>query len=84
MRSLLTNDDGVNARGLRVLEVDVSHRPRLHGRSHYGTLDRAFRGLLDTLGMVWLIRRRLPAASTAVEVRAAPASERQRTRTSSP
>jgi len=48
--------------GGRVCSMPVSHHPRRHGRSHYGTLDRALAGLFDLLGMLWLIRR----APTAV------------------
>ena len=45
--------------GGRVVEVPVSHRRRLHGRSKYGMWDRALRGLRDALGVRWLARRRL-------------------------
>lgn len=45
--------------GFTVLQVPVRHAPRLHGRSKYGTLDRAFRGLRDALGVRWLKDRRL-------------------------
>ncbi len=31
-------------KGFRVAEVPVSHRPRLHGSSNYGILNRVFRG----------------------------------------
>lgn len=46
------------AAGLRGLEVPVAHRPRLHGRSHYGTAARALRGARDLLGVRWLLARR--------------------------
>ena len=52
--------------GARVVEVPVAHRPRLHGRSHYGVLDRALPGLADCLGVRWLLSR-----TTRVEGRAA-------------
>jgi glycosyltransferase involved in cell wall biosynthesis len=45
--------------GRRVVELPVSHRRRLHGRSKYGMWDRALRGLRDALGVRWLARRRL-------------------------
>jgi len=45
--------------GVRVLEVPVAHRARLHGRSKYGMLDRAFRGIVDSFGVRWLKRRAL-------------------------
>jgi len=45
--------------GASVLEVPVRHAPRLSGKSKYGTLDRAFRGLRDALGVRWLQDRHL-------------------------
>jgi len=45
--------------GFTVVQVPVRHGPRRHGRSKYGTLDRAFRGLRDALGVRWLQDRRL-------------------------
>jgi dolichol-phosphate mannosyltransferase len=44
--------------GGRVVSVEVGHRPRQRGRSHYGMLDRLFVGIGDMLGVWWLIRRR--------------------------
>ncbi len=47
--------------GFQLDFLDVNHRPRLHGRSNYGVLDRLWVGLGDVLGVVWLKRRcRLP------------------------
>lgn len=46
--------------GARVVEAPVGHRPRLHGRSHYGLLDRALPGLADCLGVRWYLSRRTP------------------------
>ncbi len=43
--------------GGRVVSVPVSHRPRLRGRSNYGTLDRLWAGLFDLAGVFWLQRR---------------------------
>lgn len=43
--------------GGRVLSVSVNHRPRVHGRSHYGTLQRLMCGIVDLAGVAWLIRR---------------------------
>ena len=37
--------------------VDVNHRPRLRGASNYGLFDRLWVGILDLLGVVWLLRR---------------------------
>jgi dolichol-phosphate mannosyltransferase len=38
--------------------VDVVDRPRRAGRSNYGMWDRLWVGILDLLGVWWLIRRR--------------------------
>ncbi|MGH6767738.1 MAG: glycosyltransferase [Xanthobacteraceae bacterium] len=38
--------------------VDVVDRPRHHGQSNYGMWDRLWVGILDLLGVRWLIRRR--------------------------
>jgi dolichol-phosphate mannosyltransferase len=38
--------------------VDVVDRTRLHGRSNYGLWDRLWVGILDLVGVWWLIRRR--------------------------
>jgi glycosyltransferase involved in cell wall biosynthesis len=45
--------------GFTVRQVPVRHAPRTAGRSHYGTWDRAVRGLRDALGVRWLQDRRL-------------------------
>jgi dolichol-phosphate mannosyltransferase len=45
--------------GGQVLQVPVRDRPRLSGRSKYGMLDRALRGLTDALGVRWLGKRAL-------------------------
>ena len=47
--------------GWQVELVDVTHAPRLHGRSNYGNLDRALAGLVDLAGVAWLIHRRKTA-----------------------
>jgi dolichol-phosphate mannosyltransferase len=47
-------------RGARVVEVPVSHRPRLHGASKYGVHNRLWRGLRDLAGVLWLKSRLLP------------------------
>jgi glycosyltransferase involved in cell wall biosynthesis len=49
----------IRAGGGHVLEVPVSHRPRLHGRSKYGMRNRAWRGLVDAIGVRWYRRRML-------------------------
>lgn len=45
--------------GARVVELPVVHRPRRHGRSKYGVLDRLFAGLADVFGVRWLQSRAL-------------------------
>lgn len=45
--------------GGRVINVPVDHRPRIHGRSKYGTLDRLFCGIIDLFGVMWLGRRNI-------------------------
>jgi glycosyltransferase involved in cell wall biosynthesis len=40
--------------GFPVIQVSVRHTHRRAGESKYGTLDRAFRGLRDALGVRWL------------------------------
>lgn len=44
--------------GVSILQVRVSHRPRLTGISKYGTIDRLFAGIYDLLGVLWLQKRR--------------------------
>jgi glycosyltransferase involved in cell wall biosynthesis len=44
-------------RGFRVAELPVNHRPRAHGRSHYG-MERYLRGFLDLLTVSFLGRYR--------------------------
>lgn len=43
--------------GYSVRYVNVSHRPRLHGRSKYGVWDRALVGISDIMGVRWLQHR---------------------------
>jgi hypothetical protein len=45
--------------GYVVAEVPVSHRPRRFGRSKFGIVDRAVRGLLDMLVVRWMRARKL-------------------------
>ena len=44
--------------GFAVQHLDVVDRPRKHGKSNYGILDRGLRGVLDLFGVWWLRRRR--------------------------
>ncbi|MEO6625034.1 MAG: glycosyltransferase family 2 protein [Burkholderiaceae bacterium] len=43
--------------GGQVESVHVAHRPREHGKSHYGIHNRLWVGLVDMLGVIWLQRR---------------------------
>lgn len=47
------------AAGLRLVEIEVNHRPRRYGVSKYDNLSRAIRGVYDLFGVRWFIRRRL-------------------------
>jgi dolichol-phosphate mannosyltransferase len=44
--------------GGRVVSVEVGHRPRTRGRSHYGMWNRLWVGIVDLVGVWWLMRRR--------------------------
>ncbi|MPZ37509.1 MAG: glycosyltransferase [Rhizobiales bacterium] len=44
--------------GFEVRHLDVIDRPRRHGESKYGVLDRALTGALDLIGVRWLVGRR--------------------------
>jgi dolichol-phosphate mannosyltransferase len=43
--------------GADLLSVDVSHRPRERGSSHYGIWNRLWIGIVDLLGVSWLMRK---------------------------
>ena len=47
----------IKAAGKTVVEYQVNHRPRLHGKSKYGIRNRLWRGIYDLFGMAWLLRR---------------------------
>jgi glycosyltransferase involved in cell wall biosynthesis len=54
----------VRREGYEIAYVDVLDRPRRAGKSNYGMWDRLWVGILDLLGVCWLIRRRrLPQVS---------------------
>ena len=55
----------VKREGFSVALVDVVDRPRLTGVSNYGFFDRLWVGIVDLVGVRWLIRRRkrVPQAS---------------------
>ena len=43
--------------GFKLVNVPVNHRPRLHGTSKYGVMNRLFVGIHDLIGVRWLIKR---------------------------
>jgi dolichol-phosphate mannosyltransferase len=47
----------VQRAGRTVISVPVRHRPRLRGKSKYGVWNRLWVGIVDLLGVAWLIRR---------------------------
>ena len=59
--------------GWQVAHVDVTHAPRLHGKSKYGNLGRALVGITDLAGVAWLIRRRKTATPREFTVLSEPA-----------
>jgi glycosyltransferase involved in cell wall biosynthesis len=48
----------IRREGFEIAYVDVVDRPRLAGKSNYGMWDRLWVGILDLIGVWWLIRRR--------------------------
>lgn len=53
--------------GVELIHVGVSHRPRTHGQSKYGTLDRALVGISDMRGVLWLQKRSRKARENEIE-----------------
>jgi dolichol-phosphate mannosyltransferase len=49
----------VRREGLRVVSVEITHRERISGRSKYGLHNRLWVGIVDLLGVWWLMRRAL-------------------------
>ena len=49
----------LQAQGGQVAQLPVAHRPRRAGRSKYGMCDRALRGVVDALAVLWYRRRAL-------------------------
>jgi glycosyltransferase involved in cell wall biosynthesis len=49
----------IRMQGGIVVEAQVSHRPRWHGRSKYGMWNRVFRGVRDVFRVRWIGSRRL-------------------------
>ena len=55
--------------GWQIAHVDVTHRPRGAGRSNYSNLQRALVGIVDLMGVAWLLRRRKKARPTEADRR---------------
>ncbi len=49
----------IRMRGFRVTQVPVSHHPRLHGQTKYGTWGRLTKGLADVWAVRWMKKNRL-------------------------
>lgn len=43
--------------GFKLVNIQVNHRPRRHGTSKYGVMNRLFVGIHDLIGMRWLLKR---------------------------
>ena len=43
--------------GVKIMSVEVSHRPRKAGKSKYTLNNRLWVGIVDLLGVLWLVRR---------------------------
>jgi dolichol-phosphate mannosyltransferase len=43
--------------GYQLVNVPVNHRPRWHGVSKYGVMNRLFVGIHDLIGVRWLLKR---------------------------
>lgn len=43
--------------GYKLVNVSVNHRPRWHGVSKYGVMNRLFVGIHDLIGVRWLLKR---------------------------
>lgn len=52
--------------GWQIAHVDVTHRPRAGGRSHYSNLQRGIVGIFDLMGVAWLLRRRKKSRATEI------------------
>ena len=48
----------IRSEGYELHYIDVLDRPRAHGHSHYGMWGRLWIGIVDLIGVFWLIRRR--------------------------
>jgi glycosyltransferase involved in cell wall biosynthesis len=53
-------------RGFRVTQVPVNHRPRVHGKTKYGTWGRMVKGLADVYAVRWMKKNRIEFQSELV------------------
>ena len=53
--------------GARAVYLPVGHRPRRTGRSKYGLSNRLFSGIVDLVGVAWLLRRPLALESELID-----------------
>ncbi|HVN42372.1 MAG TPA: glycosyltransferase family 2 protein, partial [Steroidobacteraceae bacterium] len=53
--------------GYEVASVPVNHRERTRGRSKYGLHNRLWVGIVDLIGVMWLMRRASPKPTTREE-----------------
>jgi len=53
--------------GVEILHMDVAHRPREHGTSKYGVMNRLWVGIVDLFGVMWLMRRARPMVAVREE-----------------
>ncbi|MEZ6196064.1 MAG: glycosyltransferase family 2 protein [Planctomycetota bacterium] len=52
--------------GFRTVEMPVNHRPREHGQSKYGVMNRVFRAWRDCLAIRWLQQRRIDPSADEI------------------
>ena len=57
----------------QVMSVPVRHRPRHSGRSNYGIHNRLWVGIVDLLGVIWLLQRYRLATVTEIHLQPKPA-----------
>jgi dolichol-phosphate mannosyltransferase len=63
--------------GWQIAHVDVAHRSRGGGRSHYSNLQRGMVGIFDLMGVAWLLRRRKKARPVEIHPVASSAEEQK-------
>jgi glycosyltransferase involved in cell wall biosynthesis len=68
-------------RGARVTQVPVSHRPRLHGQTKYGTWGRMIKGLADVWAVRWM-KKNLISYEAVLDILEPPGDERSDSRQS--